>query len=187
MSQLQRKYLLLLLASILFIVSLNLFFPGLRFEYGLLNYLVYSVVYISIPVLLFLIGASSTRYWAQVIIIIIAIITALPTGVISYNALSRAYKIVSTGSDQSLYLLASVEHAGSNYRLYRTNHNPLKAYGLILRKETHLLPGLKYVKQINGFYGTREGTITIKSNGYGQVVTTPYHSSVKVQVYEFKL
>ena len=176
----------LVAANLVSLAVVHLFWPGLRFEYGALNYAVFIVLHLLLPPLLLLLAFSLHGKYSRITAFVLAATVALPTGLLSFSAAGELIEVLSFDTDPSLQPIAEMSHGEFTYRLYRTNYNPLKAHGMLLRKEQTLIAGVKLVSDVKGFYGTRDGDLQALEDGLARVTTKPAHSQAKVEVFEFK-
>lgn len=183
----QHIYLVLLMVSGASIAAMHAYWPGLRFEYGPLNYSAFAFAHMSLPVLLALLAFSGVRRSARTVLLALTLVVALPTVTLASIAIVQAAAVVRTGSDTSLELVSELVRDGNYYRLYRTGANPAKAHSFILRRETQLFIGVKRVTEMKGFYGASDASLVAMSNGLGRVSTKPYNKYHAVQVFEFRL
>ena len=178
-------YLAFLVASLVAVAAIHAYWPGLRFDYSPLNYVTFAAVHLSVPLWLFLVAGAQVGRKRHVFVLAAAALAALPTGLLSFGALQGAIATLRAGVDPSLQLVSELPQGGATVRLYRTNANPLKAYGLVLRSERPVVSGLKYVTEIKGFYESTNGTVARLPSGHIQVRAEPYNSAFKPQVFEF--
>ena len=179
--------LILLAVNVAALAAIHLFWPGVRFESGVLNYAVFIALHLSLPLLLVLLAFSTPNKNFRIAAFILASIAALPTGFLSFAAFGQLSAALRSEIDPSLQPVAELKHNNFTYRLYRTNHNPYKAHGLLLRKEQALTPGIKLVSDIKGFYGTKDGELQVLAAERAQVITKPFSPQFKVEVFEFAL
>ena len=181
----QLTYAALLATNLAAIGSIYYFWPGLRFEYTPANYIIFAALHISLPIIIFLLARISINQGTRFIFNALAFVILLPAVFLAISALNGARHSARSGHDPSLQPIAHIKHLGSHYKLYRTQANPNKAHGLVLRKETPLLANLKYVEDIKGFYGTKNGSLEMFANKHIKVTTEPYNSYYKTEVFEF--
>jgi len=177
----------LLTVDVAALAVIYLFWPGLRFENGALNYVLFIALHLSLPLLFLLLAFSSPNKNLRITAFVLAAVAALPTGILSLAAVGQLSAALQSETDPSLQPVAELIHGDFAYRLYRTNYNPYKAHGLLLRKEQTLIPGVKLVSDIKGFYGTTDGELQTLAGGQARVTTKPFAPQNKVEIFEFKL
>ena len=148
----------LIAANLVALAVVYLFWPGLRFEYGALNYALFIVLHVSLPPLLLLLAFSLHGKYSRITAFVLAATVALPTGLLSFSAAGELLEVLSFDTDPSLQPIAEMSHGEFTYRLYRTNYNPLKAHGMLLRKEQTLIAGVTHRSEIKSTYLEQSGT-----------------------------
>lgn len=151
------------------IVALNSLSTTPRFEYPPLNYATVILLTFSIPAILFWLAfAALTSWWRWGIALIAAIIT-IPTAFFSVFAFFELQSIVATGVDASFESIAELKGERALHRVYRTNGGATTAYGIVLRKERSLLPGLKLVTVVRNYYPAHEATLERLPSGQARL------------------
>jgi hypothetical protein len=91
------------------------------------------------------------------------------------------------GSDPSFEPVAELSATRQDYRLYRTNGGATNAFGLVLRKEIAVLPGLRVVSRVYESYPAAEGSLDRTSGTTGRLTIEAYNEYKPREVYDFIL
>jgi hypothetical protein len=128
---------------------------GLRFTYAPLNYLVFILLAVGLPVTLVGFAITTRRYWLRWLAIVVSVFVCVPVlmcscvvGVDLANATS--------GKDPSFERIGELSGPFWAYRVYRTNGGATTSYGLVLRREHDILPGMAVVSRVHSFYPASE-------------------------------
>lgn len=144
-----RKAALLSVGSVLFIWQLR--HPVLRFASPVVNDVLGFVIGLGLPWLAAIAIFRIGRLWSKTV----AILAVLPLLLYSFIFLlgsavtGFAYK---DGHDLSFDRFSETDWRGSIVRLYRTNGGATTDFGVVIRQERTLMPGLLLVRRVDGFY-----------------------------------
>jgi hypothetical protein len=180
-------YFTLLAVNMVALAVIHLLWPGLRFESGTLNYVLFIVLHLSLPLLLVILARTFQNKSLKISSLVLAAVVALPTCALSYAAIGQLSAALHSEIDPSLQPISELMRGDFRYRLYRTNFNPYKAHGLLLRKERKLIPGIKFVSDIKGFYGATDGELHALAGDKALVITKPFSPQFNVEIFEFNL
>lgn len=140
-----------------------------EFVYAPLNYWLAAALALSVPALVLWIALNSSRRFLRLGGVVASAIIAIPCFFLA--ALSWLDgKNVENNVDRSFELLSEGQTRLAHYRLYRTNCGATCAYGLMLRKEYDVVPGVKLVTPIWSQYRASEGEIVLEGTSTVHVV-----------------
>ena len=124
----------------------------LEFVYLPLNDWLDIALIMSIPVLIFWAASKVLRRAYRICGIVVSVVFAIPCLFLAMlvSIDSPGFKLLSDGQVRT-----------GHFRLYRTNCGATCAYGLDLRKEYDIVPGLKVVARVWSRYRESEGRIVV--------------------------
>jgi hypothetical protein len=160
--------------------------PTLRFEPPWVNYAAFIVLAAAIPLSLLWL-ARAARGLSRWLVVLLAAAVAVPVGFVSQFAFSDLTRIRATGIDPSFEPVHELRSRRWLYRLYRSNGGATTAYGLVLRKELPIFPGVKWVFPVTDFYPAYEGSFEVIAPGVVRLWVAPYGPSDSVQSYDFEI
>jgi hypothetical protein len=152
-----------------------------RFEYTPANYAVAIALLLAVPCLLFWLSwelLAKPNWWRWTlgaVTYLVSIPLFLLASFISLFVVDTSYEPV--GALQS-------EHAA--YRVYRTNGGPATSFGIVLRRERPLVPGLKLVTIVRSFDPASDATFERLPSGLFRLTVAPYGQGDDGQVFEFR-
>jgi hypothetical protein len=124
--------------------------PILRSEWPIVNELLGGVLGLLLPWLtaaaIFRIG----RWWSSAIALV-AVIPLLLYSAVLLIGWAIAGAVYKDGRDLSFDRFAEMDWKGSEVRLYRTNGGATTDFGVVIRQERTLLPGLLLVRRLDDF------------------------------------
>jgi hypothetical protein len=138
----------------------NWLYPFLRLESQLLNYAAFSALCLSIWLGLYpalTIRRDGLRVLTSMSVILVGLL-ALPLACIAAGA--TAVSLLSE-PDPGLEVLASVPMGNQVVVIHRTNCGAPCAFGIGVRRERRILPGLLRVQQLPGFYPADTASYTV--------------------------
>jgi hypothetical protein len=131
-------------------VQANWFYPVLRFGSASLNHLFllisFTLPWVALGTLLYL-----PRLWTKVV----AILFLLPA--LAYSAFFAPFTAVETvntigrGHDPGFQPISTVPMDGYRVTIFRTNCGATCSYGIAVRQERQLVPGVFLVRELDGF------------------------------------
>ncbi len=133
------------------IFFLQLRHPVIRFEWPVANELLGFAFGLCLPwltaVAIFRIG----RWWSKTIALIAVVPLLLYSAVFLLGSAMTgfAYK---NGRDLSFERFAETRWKGSEVRFYRTNGGATTDFGVVIRQERNLIPGVVLVRRLDDFY-----------------------------------
>jgi hypothetical protein len=150
---------LVIVLAVLVLGFLNLEFPIIRFSWQTAN-LVFGTALFTLPLVLPLLvlrlnARRLPRILAAIIIapfVAVSLLVALLTGSCAQD--SRA-----NGFDPSFEPIAVLPVSGSQVTAYRTNGGAMTRFGIVVRHERPILPGLLLVRNVFGAYPASEATL----------------------------
>ena len=173
-----------LVAVVLFIVALNSLSTVPRFEYPPLNYGAAIVLAVAIPCLLLWFALSLRSIVWRWIVGLIALVLSLPITLFTIFALMELRQIAEDGINDGFRQIYQLQGAHSALVLYRTNGGATTSFGLVLRRERSLFPGLKLVTVLHASYPAYDATLELLPSGSTRLTVVPYHSDGTGEVYE---
>lgn len=136
---------------IIFLLSfLNSVIPVLRFENIKFNYYYFLIIVIAIPVLLLLNGLkfSKTPKIINSLILLIPILLSIIFTIFIYYDL----KLIKDDYDPSFEKIKSFQFDNNFVNVYRTNGGATTDFGIIVRNEREIFPGILLVKKLYSEY-----------------------------------
>lgn len=158
-----------------------------RFEAAWLNYASFILLALAAPALLLRLAIGYLKGVWRWLTISIAAVILLPVSLIVLYAASDMSEIYGSGVDLSFEKIKEIKSGGHYYRLYRTNGGATTSYGLALRKEFLILPGVKLISLLQGFYPAYEARFEQVEPSKMRLIVSPYKPEGKEKVYEFSL
>lgn len=152
----------LLIATAIFFWQIR--HPVLRFNSASGNVVFALIAGLALPWLTAAAVFRLNRWWSKAI----AIVAALPLLIFSLLFLvgmSMLGSVIENGRDLSFDKFAEVSWKGTNVRLYRTNGGATTAFGVVIRQEMPLLPGISVVREVGSFYPCR--SVEASATGLG--------------------
>jgi len=134
----------------------NWWYGPFRTSSPFVNYVVMIVV-LSLPMVILVLSFGVRRLALRVVIGLIALPWALWCAISLLGAAISLGDIVRTGSDPSCEYLHSTQTGSSRVSVYRTNGGATTDYGVVFRHERTILPGLRVMREIDGFYHCYDG------------------------------
>lgn len=148
------------LVGCLALVHANWFHPVVRFGHPAANQIALLLA-LTLPWLAILPVALLPRPWARVV----GLVLLLPP--LAYSAFFAPFiameieDTVAHGVDRAFTPIATVPMNGYRVRIFRTDCGATCAYGIVLRQERQLLPGIYLVRQLEGFYPAEDATYRV--------------------------
>jgi hypothetical protein len=155
-----------LLVSIYLLVLLNVFYPAVRFNYGAANYVAFALAQF-IPVTLLTMARLGTgwRRWSTLVVGSLLLFPAVPLGL---GAAGCA--VLSLPEDPSLERQQTIRTDFGNVTMYRTNGGATTAFGIVVRQECRVVPGLLVVRQLAHVYPADESHADLQPRGAVHIV-----------------
>jgi hypothetical protein len=161
-------------AVVLGVFTLNFFYPVVRFKNDLVNYRVAFVVlllpWLAVVAALWLrplwLKLTATAGWLLVAVV------CLPGA--AFLWFLEIPDVVKHGVDRGFTPVCQVEMLGSVIRSYETNGGATTAFGLVVRQEKTLLPGVLLVRTLYREYRAlggcvhQEGADSVRVNPYSE-------------------
>jgi len=91
------------------------------------------------------------------------------------------------GKDFSFEQIAELRSHWTTYRAYRTDGGATTDFGIVLRRERTILPGLKYVRVIYSRYHASDASLVYSSENAGQLTIEAYGPEYPAETFAFKL
>ena len=179
----------LLLAGFGAIVA-NWHYEVLRFSSPALNALA-LLAGLALPVVALVVAASRLTGWRRALGVALLALAVVYSLVASFVVTMHLASVIDDGTDRSFESLGTVAVEGGRVGVYRTNCGATCNYGVAVRHERPLLPGVLLVRRLQGFYpayqaafealGPRTVRVSIPGNGQRTAADT-----VRSRVYVVK-
>ena len=159
----RRRALLASFATVLFLCQLR--HPVIRFSVPLLNFVVGSILAFGLPwSAACLMWRASRRRWTRVLVVCVFVLLVPYSFAALFGSAMTAFAFKG-GDDMSFRRIAELPWNGTFVRLYRTDGGATTDYGIVVRHERAILPGVVLVRNLDDFYpcasldlaGTRDG------------------------------
>jgi uncharacterized SAM-binding protein YcdF (DUF218 family) len=128
--------------------------------------------------------------WAQILVLMGLLPLLLYTSFFGFFASMHLASVVESGEDTSFQLLERAPYNGSHVAIYRTNGGATTSFGISVRHERKLLPGLLLVRQLGGFYPASEAVYEFPSTEQIRVSVGAYREdspdSAGTRVFDLK-
>jgi hypothetical protein len=125
--------------------------PILRLEWPVANELLGFACALCLPWLTAAAILRIGRWWSTTIALIAVIPLLLYSAVVLLSSLMTGVPDKS-GRDPSFDRFAETHWKGSEVRFYRTNGGATADFGVVIRQERRLIPGVVLVRHLDGFY-----------------------------------
>lgn len=155
-----------LLAGCYLAVLVNVRWPGVRFTTGFTNYAVFLAAQF-IPLGICLTGTwqSGWRRSAAFGIGLLLLVPACPLGLGA--AACMAFSVPDDATFERIHVASN--EAG-RVAVYRTNGGALSAFGIEVRQECAIVPGLFMVRPLAGAYPANDGVVEMQASGVVSIV-----------------
>jgi hypothetical protein len=174
-------------AALILVILRFRFGVEFSFAYAPLNYVSAIAVVCAIPVSLVMLRPFCRPPPLRWLATLIGVVAALPAFFISFMMALGCLSAVSVGSDPAFEKIGELRAPTCIYRLYRTDEGALLNFGLVLRREWTVLPGLRLTHTIKSYYPAMHATLRILSAGVGVLSVEAYGPDQPSSSYEFTL
>jgi hypothetical protein len=137
------------------LVIANWTWPIIRFTSPTLNALVLLAAFV-LPWIALVCATRFPSLWARGAAMVVLAPLLLYTAFFGFFLVLNLVDLVKDGRDPSFAPLAAVAMDGYRVGLYRTNGGATTSFGVAVRQERQLAPGLLLVRQLHGFYPASE-------------------------------
>jgi hypothetical protein len=158
----------------------------LRFTYPPLNYLAFIVLALAIPIALAYVSFNVRYAWARWLVGCLSVLALIPTGILSFFAFLSIIDTAVRGKDASFEPVAELRSGTAIYRAYRTNGGATTDFGIVLRKENILFPGIRYVRSIYSRYHAKDASLTCSSDRAARLTVEAYGPN-SAETFDFEL
>ncbi len=168
----------LVLVVVYLAVVYNLYFQDIiRFSNVYLNY-VFVLATLSIPMWIAITGFIQEFVWLRVTLLLTMLLPMLGSTFFGLIVFGNFLDIVQEGSDPTFERLAKLDQDGYAVCLYRTDYGAMTSFGLVLRQEKQIFPGLLLVNRV---WGAEGDTATIEKDGDNRVLIKlpPYKKQMR--------
>lgn len=155
-----------LLVSIYLLVLLNVFYPAVRLNFAAANYGAFALAqFIPIRILTTARLGAGWRRWSALVVGTLLLVPAFPLGL---GAAGCA--VLSLSEDRSFERQQTMPTDFGTVTIYRTNGGATTAFGIVVRQECRVVPGLLVVRQLAHGYPADESHIELQSRGAVHIV-----------------
>jgi len=116
---------------------------------------------------------------------IAAFLLSIPFILYSLFACVALVMVIRHGTDPSFQSIAELGSRGAVYRVYRTDGGAATSFGIVLRREQLLVPGVKLVSVVQNFYPAGNATLKRLPSGFFRLSVDAYGEGTKAEVFEF--
>ncbi len=152
----------------------------MKFEFPLFNYLLFTITSI-FPLISLLLIFNNPKNSVRLIgrfIYSASLLIFIPIFLFSIIDLSFSFSDLISGKDYSFEKIATYDFPNCKMSVYRTNGGATTSYGIVLRKEIILLPGIIHINQLYSRYKACNAIIT-KVDSYKVKCIIPKYNNVK--------
>ena len=167
------KWFICLLAVYLFGIA-NWLFPVIRTSSAFLNHAFMLLIFLLPSVLSVLSFFVTKRIIFRFLLAFALIPLALSSFLIGAISLFPLIDIMTKGYDPSFEHLRSTQLDSSRISIYRTNGGATTSFGIIVRQEKYLFPGLLLVRNIYGVYPGDDAEIIKLDDDTIKIISPPY-------------
>ena len=155
-----------------------------RFDATALNYASAIALAIAIPASLTWIAALRSRplHWTAGVAIVLVWV---PFGLFTLFASIELSGVIADGLDTGFEPVAELQGTGVRYRLYLTDGGATTSYGLVLRRERPILPGVILVTVLHSDYRAHDATMVRLANGRARLDVLPYNDGDPHRIFVF--
>ena len=150
----------IVLVAVYALGMLNSWVPVLRFTSPLANAVTFAALQL-IPFALLFFALAAGPWWARVLWCVVLVPLAAFAGLLGSCAAFDSTWIVADGLDASFEQLEVVPLLAGHLAIYRTNGGAMTSFGISVRQECHLLPGLLRVRNVWGAYPAYEVRVQV--------------------------
>lgn len=139
------------LAVIWVLGMLNFWTPVIRFSSALANTFTFGALQL-IPMALLILALMRGPWWARLVAGLVLLPIASVTSFLGFAAAVESASIARHGIDRSFEQIEVVPLTAGYLASYRTDGGATTSYGIVIRQECRILPGLLRVRTIWGVY-----------------------------------
>ena len=146
------------------LLLLNTWFPRLRCEWRVADYLFALVVFVS-PIVLAILALSARPRWLGVLVAVFGFgISPILVVGFFFSAFGFVFTALH-GQDSSFLPTAEIWQGSVRVRAFQTDGGTTTDYGLWVRQERRIFPGLLIVRDLHNAYHARGGSLTFIAPG----------------------
>jgi len=151
----------------IWLIVAGLFFcpTSIRFTYAPLNDAAAVVLAATIPLSLGSVALAIRSTWGQWSLGCLTALVAIPVLIFGLFSLLAMFRFLSDGADASFEPRSELKAGHSVYRIYRTNGGAMTSFGIVLRKETTIAPGLMLVTRLRAYYPASDARLERLADG----------------------
>lgn len=143
------------LAVVYAIGMYNAWSPSVRFASALANWIALGGMQL-IPIALFALSLSTGALWTRALRAIALIPIVVVAAIFASCAAFEGASIVARGTSPSFERLSSIPFSNGGLTAYRTNGGAMTSFGIVVRQECVLLPGILRVRDVWSAYPAYE-------------------------------
>ena len=157
-----------------FLLLLNIWFPVLRAELRIADY-AFAVAVFSLPLVIAFMALSAQPRWLGVLVATLGFLTV---PVLAIGLFVSGLGLIDTaiqGKDRSFSPTSEVWQGPVRVRAYCTNGGMTTDYGLWVRQERRIFPGVLLVHDLHRLYHSEGGSLTTIAPGVVRVTPDVTH------------
>lgn len=139
----------------------NVAYPFVRLSYQAANYLAFALAQL-IPIKVIRL-ANSRPGWSRWPVFMIGVLLLLPAVPLGVGAVGCAALAIPT--DESFERRQAVPTSFGTIAVYRTNGGPTTAFGIVVRQECRVMPGVVLVRQLAHEYPSDKADVEWQASG----------------------
>ena len=164
----------------------NFWFPTLRFTWPLANAIFFLLLQIIPLAVLFLKPFSRVRLLGGLSTIVLVSISIL-SGLLGFGALLNTISMAASGGNPTSELIESVALPTGPLAVYRTNGGAMTSFGITVRQECVLIPGILLVRRVWDAYPASRAEVRVLDSGRIEIYSPPYRGRTEELIEEVDL
>jgi hypothetical protein len=128
----------------------NLALPTIRLRFQVANYLFFALIQL-IPLILVVV-ALRWRGWGRYVLVGFGMLLMIPATPLGLGAAACAVESIADGADLSFERINAMKTPRGAIGVYRTNGGATTSYGIVLRQECQIAPGILVVRNVGREY-----------------------------------
>jgi ABC-type sulfate transport system permease component len=157
------------------------FWPVLRFTNPTANAVVLALAFlmpVAASVLGFFLFRATKSPGRFAVAVALTLANALPLVVVGFHLLSLT---AANGIDSGFELINAVPIDGGRIAVYRTDGGALTSFGIVVRQERLVVPGVLVVRKLCGGYPAKEAQVTVEPSGWASIHVPDYRDGGPTQ------
>jgi hypothetical protein len=180
-----RVWLVLAACAAMFLLGIaNFFTPVIRLSSPLANHVTFLAILL-LPWVVVALASLVRPVWLAVAVGTLGVATGIASGVLAILVAFSTYSTWTDGRDQSFLSVSEVRTDAGVVRAYETNGGATTDYGLVVRQERAIFPGVLLVKNVYDEYHARGGRVEMV--GPDRVLVHPQRDGVLAEGTEIRV